>query len=134
MVPTFAIAAILNMGSAATPQESFSCSWGKNAACLDYGDVVCRSSAKCVSQDAVCFDSFTCDYKGFACKSKLDEIVDEVDDKVRRYNELADQFNGLNSSFDSLKVEYDSATSRGAGLARCVDRATSLDEAKSCRL
>ena len=73
--------------------NSFTCPVGTDAACLDYGDKVCSSFSKCVSDDAVCFDSYTCGYKGFVCKSKYDDLVDEYDDLVRKYNTLLQNYN-----------------------------------------
>src|SRR5262245_13103089 len=62
-------------------QQSLSCSYGSEPACLDHGAVVCKSTAKCVGNDAVCFDAFTCDYKGFVCKSKFDEAAEAYDNR-----------------------------------------------------
>lgn len=90
------------MGACSIPSataQSFSCTFGEPA-CLDYGAIVCKRSAKCVSDDAVCFDSYTCDYKGFACKSDYDKAVDEIDEKVRKYNTLVD---GINSATICIK-------------------------------
>ena len=69
-------------------QQSFSCPYGKTASCLDYGDKVCSSYSKCVSQDAKCFDSYTCGYEGFICKSKYDDVVDEYNDLLRENQRL----------------------------------------------
>lgn len=99
-------------------QQSFSCSMGEPA-CLDYGAVVCKSNATCVAKDAVCFDSYACDYKGFICKSKFDDAVREIDDKVNQFNSLLVNFNALKLDFNTF--------------ADCVSRATTLEEAKSCR-
>ena len=77
----------------AAPQ-SFSCSFGQPA-CLGYGENVCSSSGKCVRDDAVCFNSYTCDFKGFACKSDFDEAVQEIDEKVNEYNRLVRKYNDL---------------------------------------
>ncbi len=57
-------AAIVSASDALAYGESFSCSFGKRGACLGYGDTVCSSSGKCVSDDAVCFDSYTCGWGG----------------------------------------------------------------------
>jgi len=68
--------------------QSFSCPIGKQASCLDYSDKVCSYSAKCVRNDAVCFDSFTCDFKGFICKSEFDDVVEKHNKLVRTINDL----------------------------------------------
>ncbi len=98
--------------------QSFSCTFGEPA-CLDYGAKVCRSSAKCVDQNAVCFDSFTCDYNGFVCKSDYNDAVDEIDEKVRRYDALVEDFNRLQRAHNNL--------------VDCLNYAVSLEDAKSCR-
>lgn len=61
--------------------ESFSCSFGKKAACLDY-------NAKVVDLNSVCFNQSTCGYSGFVCKSKLTELASEYETLVNSYNEL----------------------------------------------
>lgn len=98
--------------------ETFSCSFGKRAACLDYGDKVCSSFAKCVDSNAKCFNSYTCGYKGFVCKSKFDDLADEYDNVIAEYN--------------SLLRKYKNAVSGHEDLRNCVSFASSLDEAKSC--
>ncbi len=90
--------------------------------------------AKCVTRDAVCFDSYTCDYNGFICKSEFNEAVAEIDEKVRRYNTLVNQFNDLNSTFEILKTEYDEAKRRAIALTYCVDQASTVEDAKRCSL
>jgi hypothetical protein len=62
-------------------QQSFSCSFGKRAACLGFDD-------KVVDQNAVCFSGQACGYKGFVCKSKLDDLADEYESLVQSHNEL----------------------------------------------
>lgn len=74
----------------ATPSlsQSFSCMIGTQPACLDYGDKVCSSNSKCVRSDAVCFDSFTCNYAGFVCKSDMDDLADKAKRMAQGYDEL----------------------------------------------
>jgi len=105
--------------------NDFSCSYGKQGACLDYGDKVCSSLAKCVSQDAVCFDSSACDYKGFICKSKFDGLVD-------RYNDLSSKYSTLATKYDDLVDEHNDLVRRFNNLQSCVGAASSLDEARAC--
>ncbi|TPM94227.1 hypothetical protein [Mesorhizobium sp. B2-1-5] len=109
--------------------QSFSCSFGEPA-CLDYGAVVCKSGATCVRKDSVCFDSYTCDYKGFVCKSKLDDVVDTYDAEVRKYNDLVDQFNTLNSTYEEVRSgkasalsDLNDAQSKARRLSDCVIKA-----------
>ncbi|RWM76595.1 MAG: hypothetical protein EOR81_22380 [Mesorhizobium sp.] len=118
--------------------QSFSCSFGEPA-CLDYGAVVCKSSATCVAKDAVCFDSYTCDYKGFVCKSKFDVAVDAYDTQLRKYNELIDKFSLLNSTYEEVRAEKGAAMSeledeqtRARRVSDCVSSADTIDQAKAC--
>jgi hypothetical protein len=69
------------MLSPVAAQQSFSCSFGKRAACLGYDD-------KVVDQSAVCFSGHACGYKGFVCKSKMDDLADEYQSLVQSHNEL----------------------------------------------
>lgn len=98
--------------------ESFTCPLESNAVCLNDGDLVCSSLAKCVSDDAVCFDSGTCGNKGFICKSKFDDLLDEYDDLVIKYNGLVQNMKRSSSEHSDFQS--------------CVSDAASLDEAKNC--
>ena len=102
--------------SAATPTfaQSFSCGFGKEPACLDYGDKVCSTFGKCVKDDAVCFDSYQCNYEGFTCKSNVTNCVEKNE-------ELIDDYNNLLNEYDEL-------------LGKAKDVATSYDDLKSCLL
>ena len=104
---------------------SFSCPMGKQAACLDYGDKVCPSYGKCVDDDAICFSSFTCDYKGFICKSKFDDLADdlayEYEKLVDKYNETVNKYN---KTVEVIEEYEDQRT--------CVEYASTLEEAKNC--
>lgn len=75
--------------------QSFSCSLGDRPACLGYGDTVCSSRGKCVSQDAACFESYQCNYEGFTCKSNLTECAQEYDGLQTRFNALVTDYNDL---------------------------------------
>ncbi len=105
--------------------QSFSCQYGAQPACLDYGDKVCSSAGKCVSTNAVCFDSYQCDFEGFTCKSNVSECVEEYESLQFKYNELVDDYNDL------LRDAKDT-TNELSELKDCVDWATSKDEAKQC--
>ena len=82
------------LSTSAFAQQNFSCSWGKQGACLDYGDTVCSSSGKCVSADAACFSSYQCNYEGFTCKSNLTDCADQYDSLIAKYNTLVNDHNG----------------------------------------
>ncbi len=112
--------------------DSFSCSYGKRGACLDYGDKVCSSYAKCVSSDAVCFDSFTCNFKGFICKSKFNELADEYDSLLIKCKNIASEHDELVDEYDNLLRKYKNAISEYEDLQSCISGASSLEEAQSC--
>jgi DNA mismatch repair ATPase MutS len=150
---------ILGVGSVIA-QQNFSCPYGKQASCLDYGDKVCSSYSKCVDQNSICYSPYTCNYKGFMCASKYDELVDEYNDLLqknkrlaseynsllRKDNELVDEYNSLlrkhneligkyNSLLDKHKEkvdEYDSLLNKYSGLESCISDADTLDEAQDC--
>ena len=118
--------------------QSFSCTFGR-AACLDYGDKVCSSFSKCVSDDAVCFDSYTCDYSGFICKSKYDELSDEAQEISDKYNSLISDYNEflkkrktLIVRYEELSSDHEQLSSNHRELKDCVDSASSLIEAQGC--
>ena len=132
------VAASLAGGQAAVAQ-SFTCNLGKQPACLDYSDKVCSSFAKCVSSDAICFNSYTCDYKGFVCKSDLLDIAEKHDDLVNDYNDLAGRYDELLRKAKSLASDYDDLVSNRNALAsnledvkRCVSYADTIEEAQDC--
>jgi hypothetical protein len=104
-------ACVLVLSASNAGAQSFSCPIGKNAACLDYGDKVCSSRGKCVTSDAVCFDSYTCNFKGFVCKSDLDDVVENHDAVVMKYNTLVDAIGDVQ---------------------RCVRDAENVNDAQSC--
>ncbi|ARP65469.1 hypothetical protein A9K65_020385 [Mesorhizobium sp. WSM1497] len=108
IISTGALLALSLWAGPTSAGQSFSCSFGEPA-CLDYGAVVCNSNATCVRKDSVCFDAYTCDYKGFVCKSKLDDVVDTYDAEVRNSNDLVDKFNSLNSTYEDARTEKASA-------------------------
>jgi hypothetical protein len=105
--------------------NEFSCSFGKQGACLDYGDKVCSSMAKCVNNDAICFDSYTCNYKGFICKSKFDDLAEEYDDLLGKCKNIA-------SEHDELVDQYNSLLRKYKELESCVSYASTLEEAQAC--
>lgn len=76
----FSLVAVIAVSSPTTAQ-SFSCSMGKRAACLDYGD-------KVVDQNAQCFNSYTCDFNGFMCRSDHDDYVKKAKKLLSTYEDL----------------------------------------------
>jgi len=124
-------ASIFGIGSVLA-QQSFSCPFGTQASCLDYGDKVCSSYSKCVSQDSVCFDSYTCGYEGFICKSKYDDLVDEYDDLLRKNRRLVSEYNSLLAEYQENIDDYNRLLGEHSALASCISFADTLDEAQSC--
>lgn len=61
--------------------QSFSCPIGRNPSCLGFND-------KVVDRNAVCFNSFTCDFSGFMCVSDHKDYVG----KAKRMAEGHDDF------------------------------------------
>jgi hypothetical protein len=125
--------------ASAAGSQSFSCPIGKQASCLDYGDKVCDSFAKCVAGDAVVFPQGTCDYNGFVCKSSLNGAVDEYEALRRKFNQLVDDSNTLRNSARELNTALTSAKEESSRyqselntLKSCIDNAASIEEAKAC--
>ena len=119
--------------------EDFSCALGRRGACLSYGDTVCSSAGKCVQQDAICFQPYTCGFGGFVCKSKLDDVVDEYNSLadtnrslVADYNDLTERFNALLRTSKSLSDDYDELTVKHRRSRDCVTYASTLEEAQGC--
>lgn len=137
-----AIIAVFLLSTADVFAQNFSCSYGR-AACLDYGDIVCRSTAKCVNANAICFDSFTCDYNGFVCKSEFNDVIDEYNALLGNNRKLVSEFNDLSENFNDLltdsKIVVDNLTSEVDALERaqtrlgdCVRSVGSLEDAQNC--
>lgn len=119
--------------------QSFSCPYGKEAACLDYFDKVCSSFAKCVAQDAVCFASYQCNYEGFTCKSNLTDLGKKYDELVNDYNKLVRDFRSLSDDYDDLLNKsrelahaHDDLRSRVDDLQTCIRHADTIYEAQDC--
>ena len=97
----------------------FSCPHDTKAICLDSGDKVCPGSAKCVSNDVVCFDKNTCDSeRGFMCASEYDDVLKDHKETAEQYNKLA----------------LENVSLRETRLAKknCVLNASTLEDAKIC--
>lgn len=97
----------------------FSCPDGTNAACLDNGDQVCPGSAKCVSNDDVCFEKNTCPSGGgFICESEYDDILSDYRKAVSQHDELATE----NVNLREQRLEQ----------KNCVINASTLENAQRC--
>lgn len=95
--------------SGALAQQGFTCSYGDRGACLGYGDTVCSSGGKCVSDDAACFSSYQCNYEGFTCKSNLTECADEYDGLQTRFNTLVTDYNELLAESREMRGAFQTA-------------------------
>ena len=114
LIPMFLVAlfsTLVQTTHQAAYAQSFSCAIGEPA-CLDYGAKVCSHLSKCVADDAICFDTYTCDFNGFVCKSTLN-------DAVRKNRELLDDYNDLVG-----RVNY---------LNDCLDRAENMEDVGRCQ-
>lgn len=139
LIKTLMALVMLVVGAASARAQSFSCPYGEQPSCLDYGDKVCSSFGKCVDQNAACFDTGQCDYEGFTCKSNVTALAGKYDDLVNNYNlllqkshTLADEYDQLASKTRSLTDENDSLKSNLDDLEACVRRAASIEEAQYC--
>jgi hypothetical protein len=113
--------------------QNFSCSYGKQPACLDYGAQVCSSSGKCVDSNAACFDSYQCGYEGFTCKSNVTECVDAQETLLRKHNTLVDDYNDLLKKHKELAADFDETITAARALKSDHDRMeSSLDDMESC--
>lgn len=132
----------------AQAQNNFSCRYGTQPSCLDYGAQVCSSTGKCVDSNAACFDTYQCNYEGFTCKSAVTEVVDQHDalvrkyntllsdndDLVRKYNELLSDNNELVDKFNDLLAEAKKVAKSHDEVKTCLLYASTLDEAQNCGL
>jgi len=105
--------------------SNFSCSYGKQGACLDYGDKICSSYSKCVSQSAQCFNENACGYGGFVCKSDLEDMASE-------YDILASKYRSLAQDYDDLVNDYNDLLKKHRSIKTCVEYAETIEDAKLC--
>ena len=115
-------------------QQTFSCPYGSQPSCLDYGDKVCSSLGKCVDESAKCFSAYTCGYEGFVCKSELDDVADEYQSLFSKYNSLINEYNDLLARHKRDVQDYNDLQESHSNLVFCVARADTLDEAQNCSL
>ena len=97
----------------------FSCPDGADLACLDKGDTVCPASAKCVDDEAVCFDKHPCSSgTGLICESEYDEVLNNYTKTVKQYDQLLVENVGLREQ----RLEW----------KNCVINASTLADAERC--
>jgi len=97
----------------------FSCPDGTKAVCMDNGDSICPGTAKCVSNDVVCFDKNTCaSGDSFICDSSYDAVMNDYKEAVRQNDELAAE----NVSLRERRLER----------KNCVLNASTLEESQKC--
>lgn len=98
--------------------DTIYCADNKQMRCLGFGE-------KVVNSNAVCFEPLKCSQEGFVCKSELDSLADEHESLLGKHNELVSTHNELISVYENTVSEYEK-------LERCVNTASTLDEAKGC--
>jgi hypothetical protein len=117
MQKLFLILALLLISSVSL--ADFSCPSDAKAICVDLDDKICPASAKCVSNDVVCFDKKACDSeRGFMCASDHDEVLNVSKETAEQYNKLA----LVNVSLREARL----------AIKNCVLNASSLGDAKGC--
>lgn len=126
--------------------QSFQCRIGQDPACLNWGDTVCSSGSKCVSESAACFDAYQCDYKGFACRSDVVQCIEAHDRIAQDYNALLADYETLRSAGQQLAESHDVLQRNLEDLRRkvreledtraeteaCLAMAQSVNDAKLC--
>lgn len=121
----FAVLGVV-LNAAPLSAQSFTCGYGKDPACLSFGDQVCSSGGMCVDRNAACFDTYQCNYEGFTCKSNVTDCAESYDKLLKTHNDLVDDYNDLLSKARSQSEDYET-------LRSCVDLATTLQDAQFCR-
>ena len=100
-------------------QGEFICLDGTSPAFLDDSDTVCPDSAKCVPDEAVCFDESSCESdRGFVCGSEYDNFLDDYKKVVVQFNQLTSE----NVDLREARLEQ----------RNCVINAHSLKDAIRC--
>ena len=119
--------------------QSFSCGIGDRPSCLGYGDTVCSSSGKCVSQNAQCFDSYQCNYEGFTCRSNVTECVQTYEELLLTHNSLINNYNDLLATRADLRDDLrdlleivEDLEGNQQETQSCLIYATTLDQAQLC--
>lgn len=98
--------------------ERLYCEENKELRCIGYDQRVVKSSA-------VCFENMQCGQEGFVCKSTMDDLAGEQEALRQQYSELAETHNALIDT-------YESSTAAQEQTELCINRATTLEQAKGC--
>lgn len=125
MIRRFLLVSTLSFLPGVLTAQNFSCGYGSQPACLDYGDKICSSRGKCVDSDAACFEPYQCNYEGFTCKSNLTDCANEYEDLLQKHNDLVDDYNDLLARAKRRKSIMEE-------VADCIRYANSISDAQSC--
>lgn len=94
----------------------------------------------CVRNDAVVFGRNTCDYEGFTCKSNLTDLGNDYDGLANRFNSLLSDNETLRNDYNRLVNDYNDLLETSQRLEssldtlkRCVNRASTISDARACR-
>ncbi|MFO7592643.1 MAG: hypothetical protein R6X15_01170 [Pseudomonadota bacterium] len=98
--------------------ERLYCEGAKELRCIG-------ADQRVVKSNAVCFDPKRCGQEGFVCKATLDDLAGEHNTLRRQYSELADTHNELIETYENSVDAHEHNV-------RCINRATTLEQAKSC--
>ena len=112
--------------------NNFSCSYGKQGACLDYNDKVCSAYSKCVDQNAQCFNQNTCGYGGFVCKSDLEDLANDYDSLASKCKRLANDYDDLTDKYNNLVNDYNNQLEKHKSYQDCIEYSQTLEDAKLC--
>lgn len=113
--------------------QSFSCPYGKEGACLDFGAQVCSSQGKCVSQDATCFAANTCyPWNEFVCQSDYNKLVEDYNQLLHNYNELLAKHNNLVDDYNTLRSGYNNLNNRYQAIVACLEASVTVNDYESC--
>lgn len=127
-----AVTAVLAVLAHPGQAQGFSCAIGDQPACLSYGETVCTSRGKCVSNDAACFDQYQCNFEGFTCRSNLTDCADDYDELLATHNELVDDYNAVLDDRDTLLEITEEQQDALDDVATCLIYAASLEDARLC--
>jgi len=115
---------------------NFSCGLGGQGACLDYGDTICSSRGKCVSDDAICYNKNTCGFgfdNGMVCKKDFNELVEEYNELLNNYRTLSNNFDSTANNYKSLLNQYNDLVESFNDMRQlAIDRQYKLNNRESC--
>lgn len=95
---------------------------------------------KCVSDSAVCFERYQCNYQGFVCKSDLTECAEQYDSLLARFNTLVGDYNALLETGRELQLSLETTLNdleQARDTVRIVrddlfDTQAKLDDLRTC--